>query len=176
MPIQVPIAIAIAVDVPISSSVAKTCRPITDSTGAPSRKEWPQSPCRSRQAQSKYCINSGRFSPSCSLRRSRSSCVMPGSSPNCASGPPGSRFRTTNPMIETIRSRMRLCESRLSRKPRIQLSSFKTAPMIGRRREAAAAHVCQPFQCHPAACQDATRALEFASKPSSPSLRPNTLV
>jgi hypothetical protein len=81
MPIQVPIVTAMTVEEPISKSVAERCRPITVSTGAPSRKEWPQSPCTRLPAQSKYWIHSGWFSPSCSLSRSRSAWVMPGSSP-----------------------------------------------------------------------------------------------
>src|SRR3954470_11546867 len=44
---------------------------------------------------------------------------MPGSSPNWAIGPPGRRFRMAKPMIETITSRTRLCDRRLSRNPRI---------------------------------------------------------
>ena len=125
MPIQVPMAIAITVEVPISSSVAKTCRPITASTDVPSRKERPQSPCTRRHAQSKYWIHSGLFNPNCSASRSISCWVMLGSRANCDRGPPGIRFRMVKPMIETITSSTRLCERRFSRNPRIRPSSCR---------------------------------------------------
>src|SRR5690348_6827012 len=47
---------------------------------------------------------------------------MPGSSPNCARGPPGMRFRTVKPMIETITSSTMLCTRRLSRNPDIRVT------------------------------------------------------
>jgi hypothetical protein len=149
MPIQAPMAIAITVEVPISNRVAKTCRPITASTDMPSRKERPQSPCTRRQAQSKYWIHSGLFSPNCSASRSRSCWVMPGSRAYCDRGPPGIRFRMVKPMIETITSSTRLCERRFSRNPRIRPSSnekFSSAlpPQMALPDGAAAANISSP--------------------------------
>ena len=107
---------------PMSSKVAGTWRAMTDTTGLLSRNEVPQSPCSSRQAQSKYCTHSGRSSPSWAAMRSLSSCVMPASSAYCAIGPPGIRLSTTKPMIDTITSSTMLCMKRLSRNSAMVLS------------------------------------------------------
>src|SRR4051812_24817771 len=59
--------------------------------------------------------------------------VIPGSSPNCARGPPGMKLSTVKPMIETITNSTMLCEKRLSRNPGIRVSMLTCQRLVGRR-------------------------------------------
>ncbi len=48
------------------------------------------------------------------------SCVMPGVSANCESGPPGVKLSIAKPMIDTSTSKMMLCHRRVRRYPNIR--------------------------------------------------------